>query len=95
MKINNVEILINTANKKGEKKIMFMHLEIETYQKNGKKYVFIAADGASGCEYEYKDDIDFAEIVGEYASDILLLEGTFDEDEETSEDDEESLDNEL
>ena len=49
----------------------YFNIEIETYEKNKKSYVFIANDGSSGCEYEYKDREELKNIVANYVRDML------------------------
>lgn len=43
-----------------------MNFFLETFTENGKKYVNISAEGASGATYEYKTIKELAEVVQFY-----------------------------
>jgi DNA-binding transcriptional regulator YhcF (GntR family) len=52
-------------------------------KKNGKKVLFIANDGSSGCEYEFKTKKELAKLVKEYVEDLVEYEVDLDEIEES------------
>ena len=58
---------------------MYFNVEIELIKKNGKKVLFIANDGSSGCEYEFKTKKELAKLVKEYVEDLVEYEVDFDE----------------
>jgi len=46
------------------------NIEIELYEENGKRYVYLSNDGSSGCKYEIVDNKSLQEIVANYVADI-------------------------
>lgn len=53
---------------------MELNIEIETYEKNGKKMVFLAHNGSSGCSYPYNSKQQLMEICADYAKQALEYE---------------------
>lgn len=72
---------------------MFFNVEIETGKKNGKKIVYLANDGSSGCKYEYETQEQLLDIIKNYIDDMIYYEieeygdrPSFDDDEDEDED---------
>lgn len=51
-----------------------INFEIEVYKENGRNYVFLSHNGSSGCKYEFTDEKQLKEIVGNYVQNSYLDE---------------------
>lgn len=47
---------------------MFVRLEIETYEEDGKKYVYLSDNGSSGCKYGYNNKDELKNIIKLFTS---------------------------
>ena len=52
----------------------YWSIEIETFEEFGKKFVFISANGSSGCEYIYNTDDELKNIITNYVTNMLKEE---------------------
>lgn len=50
---------------------MFMNFQIEVYEKDGKQYLYMASDGASGVKVEVKTKEEIKEYINEYIADVV------------------------
>jgi len=50
---------------------MYLNVEVETFEENGKKFVYLANDGSSGCKYKYKTKDKLKQIVADYIADLV------------------------
>jgi hypothetical protein len=50
---------------------MEFNIEIELFEENGKKKVFLSNDGSSGCKFTYKTREELHEIISDYVDDVL------------------------
>lgn len=66
---------------------MYFNVEIELIKKNGKNVLFIANDGSSGCEYEFKTKEELAKLINGYVEDLVEYEVDLDEIEESEDED--------
>ena len=53
---------------------MYLNIEIEVIEENGKTYVFLANDGSSGCKYEFKSKDELKQIIADYVADVVDYE---------------------
>lgn len=49
-------------------------LDVELYQENDEKYIFISHDGSSGCKYKISDIHDIGKSVDFYVNNYLTSE---------------------
>lgn len=54
--------------------LAYFNMEVEVIEENGKKYVYLANDGSSGCEYEFKTKAELRKLVADYAADMIESE---------------------
>lgn len=47
---------------------MNIQFEIEVYEEDGRKFVYLSHNGSSGCRYEFHGAEDLKQIVGNYAA---------------------------